>query len=84
MGLELNGIFAGMKRITLTLIFLVSLLLIFSCKKADNEYVMTVNGPILPEEMGTTLEHEHVLVDFIGADKPGGILNCSVINNSFF
>lgn len=31
--------------------------------------VMTVLGPISPEEMGVTLSHEHVLVDFIGADK---------------
>jgi phosphotriesterase-related protein len=30
---------------------------------------MTVLGPIPPEEMGVTLTHEHVLVDFIGADK---------------
>ncbi|UCD23838.1 MAG: phosphotriesterase [Gemmatimonadota bacterium] len=31
-------------------------------------YVMTVNGPIAPEQMGTTLPHEHVLVDFAGAE----------------
>jgi phosphotriesterase-related protein len=30
---------------------------------------MTVLGPIRPDEMGVTLTHEHVLVDFIGADK---------------
>lgn len=30
--------------------------------------IMTVTGPISPERMGTTLPHEHVLVDFIGAD----------------
>ena len=28
---------------------------------------MTVRGPIPPEEMGPTLPHEHVLVDFVGA-----------------
>jgi phosphotriesterase-related protein len=33
--------------------------------------IMTVNGPILPAEMGTTLIHEHVMVDFIGADSTG-------------
>jgi phosphotriesterase-related protein len=34
---------------------------------------MTVNGPITPERMGITLAHEHVLVDFAGADvaSPG-------------
>jgi phosphotriesterase-related protein len=30
--------------------------------------VMTVRGPIPPAAMGRTLPHEHVLVDFIGAD----------------
>jgi phosphotriesterase-related protein len=30
--------------------------------------VMTVNGAIAPEQMGTTLPHEHVLVDFAGAE----------------
>jgi phosphotriesterase-related protein len=30
--------------------------------------VMTVNGPIAPSEMGATLPHEHVLVDFAGAE----------------
>ncbi len=30
---------------------------------------MTVNGPISPEKMGVTLTHEHILVDFIGADS---------------
>jgi phosphotriesterase-related protein len=31
--------------------------------------VMTVNGPISPSQMGFTLTHEHVLVDFIGAEQ---------------
>ena len=35
----------------------------------DRPRVMTVLGPIPAGEMGTTLPHEHVLVDFIGADK---------------
>jgi len=33
--------------------------------------IMTVQGLIDPNEMGTTLSHEHVLVDFIGAAKVG-------------
>jgi len=47
-------------------------LLIFnlSCQSESN-YIMAVSGPIHPGEMGTTLEHEHVLVDFIGADSTG-------------
>lgn len=32
---------------------------------------MTVTGPISSSEMGTTLIHEHVLVDWIGADSTG-------------
>ncbi len=31
--------------------------------------VMTVNGPVTPESLGLMLPHEHVLVDFIGAEK---------------
>ena len=33
--------------------------------------IITVKGPIEPEEMGTTLIHEHVMVDWIGADSTG-------------
>jgi phosphotriesterase-related protein len=31
--------------------------------------VMTVRGPIDADQLGVTLMHEHVMVDFIGADK---------------
>lgn len=31
--------------------------------------IHTVTGPIAPERLGTTLIHEHVLVDFIGAPQ---------------
>jgi phosphotriesterase-related protein len=37
--------------------------------QGDEPRVMTVRGPIRPEELGPTLPHEHILVDFIGADK---------------
>ena len=30
---------------------------------------MTVNGPVSSKEMGVSLIHEHILVDFIGADS---------------
>ncbi len=33
------------------------------------EKIITVLGPIAPSELGTTLIHEHILVDFIGADQ---------------
>ena len=32
-------------------------------------HVMTVLGPVPPDQFGSTLSHEHVLVDFIGADR---------------
>jgi predicted metal-dependent phosphotriesterase family hydrolase len=35
------------------------------------ETVMTVNGAINPSDMGFTLVHEHVMVDFIGAKETG-------------
>jgi len=35
----------------------------------EEHQVMTVTGPARPESLGVTLPHEHVLVDFIGAEK---------------
>ncbi|MFC2111655.1 phosphotriesterase [Bacteroidota bacterium] len=51
---------------------LISLLILLAsaCKDEMNQ-VMTVNGPIPATEMGNTLVHEHILVDFIGADSSG-------------
>ena len=37
--------------------------------EANKQVVMTVNGPIRPGDMGFTLTHEHILADFIGAEK---------------
>ncbi len=36
---------------------------------ASREEVQTVLGPVAPADLGMTMMHEHVLVDFIGADK---------------
>jgi phosphotriesterase-related protein len=36
---------------------------------AEEGRVVTVTGPVAAADLGTTLVHEHVLVDFIGADK---------------
>jgi predicted metal-dependent phosphotriesterase family hydrolase len=33
--------------------------------------IMTVNGPIDADDLGFVLTHEHVLVDFIGAEQAG-------------
>lgn len=41
------------------------------CAPRNEKILMTVKGPIAASEMGTTLVHEHVLVDFIGADSTG-------------
>jgi len=47
------------------------LLAILGCSSESVQTIITVNGPIPASEMGTTLAHEHVLVDFIGADSTG-------------
>jgi phosphotriesterase-related protein len=39
------------------------------CTTKEKGIIMTVNGPVSPVEMGVTLTHEHILVDFIGADS---------------
>jgi phosphotriesterase-related protein len=52
------------------LVLLSTILIIQGCRQ-ERTTIMTVNGPISVEEMGTTLPHEHFLVDFIGADSTG-------------
>ena len=41
------------------------------CSQKSEPVILTVNGPVPASEMGITLSHEHVLVDFIGADSTG-------------
>jgi phosphotriesterase-related protein len=36
--------------------------------ESDEGRIITVAGSIAPDELGTTLPHEHVMVDFIGAE----------------
>ncbi len=57
-----------MKTIQILLLLILSLTLL-SCQTPHKGTIMTINGPITPEEMGLTLHHEHILVDFIGADS---------------
>lgn len=45
--------------------------LLLGCQRETEEYIMTVQGPLPASEMGIALTHEHVLVDFIGADSTG-------------
>lgn len=54
--------------------FLVVGCFFLSCNSESAEQtlsIITVNGPINVSEMDTTLVHEHVLVDWIGADSTG-------------
>jgi len=44
---------------------------LLSCSQEPEQVIMTVLGPIPASEIGITLSHEHVLVDFIGADSTG-------------
>lgn len=38
-------------------------------RTAEEPLIQTVRGPIAPDQLGVTLIHEHLLVDFIGADQ---------------
>ena len=63
--------FDDLKIILWLILFLVFGIIIITCKPDSRESIMTVNGPESPGKMGITLEHEHILVDFIGADSTG-------------
>jgi predicted metal-dependent phosphotriesterase family hydrolase len=60
----MNLSFAKLNRVMLALMTI----FLFSCQHDDLK-VMTVTGEIPASQMGVTLSHEHVLVDFIGADS---------------
>ncbi len=51
-------------------VFLI-LAVLLSCSQEAEQLIMTVNGPIPASALGIALTHEHVLVDFIGADSTG-------------
>ena len=59
------------KIILYIILFLVFGIIIITCKPISKDYIMTVNGPLSTDKIGLTLEHEHILVDFIGADSTG-------------
>ncbi len=50
-------------------IFLPFLFFLLSCQIQNQNKIITVTGEINAKDIGITLEHEHVLVDFIGAEK---------------
>ncbi|PWD97957.1 phosphotriesterase family protein [Marinilabilia rubra] len=54
------------------LVVLVLTLIISGCNPdSDSEKLITVKGEIPVEEMGVSLIHEHVIVDWIGVDSTG-------------
>ena len=52
--------------ITILFIFIISL-----NNTLSDAQIITVNGSIEPHEMGVSLIHEHIIVDWIGADSSG-------------
>jgi len=55
---------------SLCLSLCLSLILLISCNTKESR-IITVTGEIPASEIGKTLHHEHLLVDFIGADSSG-------------
>ncbi|TVR17673.1 MAG: phosphotriesterase [Balneolaceae bacterium] len=54
------------------MLFLIVALFLISCNSGEkDDLIMTVNGAIFSSDMGVTLSHEHVMVDWIGADSTG-------------
>jgi phosphotriesterase-related protein len=57
-------------KIKVILIFCSLLFLSYQCgNKNEAGMIMTVNGPVSASKMGISLIHEHILVDFIGAES---------------
>jgi phosphotriesterase-related protein len=50
-------------------IFWIALILTQCTRIKEDGIIMTVNGPVVTNRMGVSLIHEHILVDFIGADS---------------
>ncbi len=49
---------------------IILIILIAGCKSSsETYYIETVNGPIIADSTAVWLAHEHILVDFIGADS---------------
>ena len=63
--------FDTFKIILWIILFLVFGIIIITCKKESDDYIMTVKGPVEPSVIGLSLVHEHIMVDFIGADSTG-------------
>ncbi len=59
-----------MNRIKIFIWFAITISFV-ACNSSTKPEIMTVLGPISALEIGTTLAHEHIMVDFIGADSTG-------------
>lgn len=59
-----------MKKLLL-LVWTTGTVFLAGCQQKSEKFIMTVSGPVPESEMGLCLSHEHVLVDFIGADSTG-------------
>lgn len=64
------NLFLSFSTLRLCLGLYISLCLLFSCNTKESR-IITVTGEIPASEIGKTLHHEHLLVDFIGADSSG-------------
>jgi phosphotriesterase-related protein len=68
----LNAILGGSRpKPRLTALALAVLVLSAGCRSTRTRNIMTVTGTVPAADMGITLTHEHVLVDFTGADRVG-------------
>ena len=56
-------------KVIILMFFPVFLVMCQSESDQGTEIIMTVNGPVPVAKMGISLTHEHILVDFIGADS---------------
>ena len=56
---------------SLRFITLLFIFFLFTFSSPENQKIITVKGEIPASQMGKTLHHEHLLVDFIGADSTG-------------
>jgi len=71
-----------MKHSYLLLLPFIAIIAVSCNADRKTETIMTVNGPVTAKSTGIWLTHEHILVDFIGADsiKPGRYDRQSVIS----
>jgi len=55
----------------LLVMLIISHFALHGCSKNSDDVIMTVRGPVPAHQIGWALVHEHLLVDFIGADSTG-------------